>query len=94
MSVPSLVRRLAPAGASSDIGELLGADSGGGGGGSHVGQPSRAARTTALPELTEVAAQLDPGHGPVLADRVAHLVDVPLQLQFVLLEPRHVQLLP
>lgn len=54
----------------------------------------RAVRPAAAPELSEFSSQLLTGHAPVVSDAVAKLGHVPLELQLVLLEPGHVELLP
>lgn len=54
----------------------------------------RAAGPALLPELLQLLAQLLARRRPVAADRVADLRHVALEVQLVLLEPRHVELLP
>jgi hypothetical protein len=57
------------------------------------GSPGRAARATRLPEVAEVLCELLARGGPVGLDAVAELDHVALEVELVLLEPRHVELL-
>lgn len=53
----------------------------------------RALRAARGPELLELAAQLLAGRRPVGDDVVAQILDVALQVNFILLEPADVELL-
>lgn len=53
----------------------------------------RAVRPAVAPELSEFPGQFLTGHAPVVPDAVAQLGHVPFELQLILLEPRHVELL-
>lgn len=53
----------------------------------------RAAGPTVLPELTQFTTQFLACRGPVVSDVVADFRHMPLNFQFILFEPRHVQLL-
>lgn len=54
---------------------------------------SRARRPTALPELTEITANLAPSGGPVVLDTVSQLGYVTFDVELVLFQPADVQLL-
>jgi hypothetical protein len=53
----------------------------------------RAVRTRVLPDLAQFTAELLSSHGPVVADVIAQLDDVALDLELVLLQPGDVQFL-
>lgn len=55
--------------------------------------PGRAGRATRLPEVAEVFCELLASGGPIGLDAVAELDHVALEVELVLLEPRHVELL-
>lgn len=58
-----------------------------------AGAGCRTAGSAVLPDLAQFAAQFLTGHGPVVADVVADLHHMPLNLQLVLFQPRDVELL-
>jgi hypothetical protein len=53
----------------------------------------RAGRSAALPECAKLAAKFLTGGGPIGADAFAQLAHASLDVQLVLLQPRHVELL-
>lgn len=53
----------------------------------------RALGPTGRPELAQLAAELLARGGPVVGDVIAQLLDVALEVEFVLLEPADVELL-
>jgi hypothetical protein len=57
------------------------------------GRPGRAGGTTRLPELAEVFGKLLAGCGPVRLNAVAQLGHGALDVELVLLQPRHVEFL-
>ena len=57
-------------------------------------QPGRALRSARRPELAQLLAQLLARRRPVVTDVVAQVLDVPLQVELVLLQPADVELLP
>lgn len=61
-----------------------------------VGCPSRGGRTLGPgcgPVLTQLAAEFLAGRGPVVADVIAQVLHVTLEVHLVLLEPAHIELL-